>query len=364
MSKELWRNGIDQLIPYVPGKPIEEVKREFGIEKITRLASNENSFGPSPKAVQAMQEAVVDSWLYPDPTGIGVRERLASLHGISPDQFVLGNGADHLITLLGSAYINEGDEVIYCAPTFGSFRTSTVIMGGVPVELPLTDDFTYDLDAMLDAITDKTKLLYVCNPNNPTGTILKEGALEEFLKQVPSHVLVVLDEAYAQFISDENYTKGIDLIKKGYPIITLRTFSKLYGLAGTRIGYVMGNEDVLGAMKTVRPTFEVNRVALAGAKATLDDLTYSEETLKTIIGEIRRLTDVYSNLGFNVIDSHANFIFMDLKQDAGHLTEELLKKGLIIRPCTPWGLETYARISIGTPEENDLLVNEIKQLIS
>lgn len=363
MSKNLWRKGIGQIVPRVPGKPIEEVQQELGIETVTRLASNENPYGASPKAIKAMQEAVTDSWLYPEPSCFGIRERLGKLYDRSPDEFVIGNGADHLITLFGTAYLNEGDEVIYCAPTFGSFRISTLLMGGKPVELPLTTDFTYDLDAMLEAITNKTKLIYICNPNNPTGSLLEKGEVERFLKQVPSHVVVILDEAYGEFIREQDYPTGIDLIKKDYPIITLRTFSKLYGLAGTRVGYAIGNEEVLAPLKSVRPTFEVNRIAIAGVEATLDDLSYSEDILKLIVNEVDRLTEVYTNMGFEVVESHTNFIFMNVKQNADQLTQDLLRKGLIIRSCTPWGLENHVRITIGTPEQNNLLINAIKSIM-
>src|SRR5699024_2926209 len=198
MNKTLWRKGIDGMVPYVPGKPIEDVKREYGVEKITRLASNENPLGPSPKAIEAMQKAAADSWLYPEPTGMALREKLADFYQLDPEQFVIGNGADHLISLICSAFINEGDEVIYSAPTFVSYRESTIAMGGTPVEMPLTSDYVYDVDAILNAVTDRTKVIFICNPNNPTGTILSPGKLRNFLDQVPPHVLIVLDEAYAE----------------------------------------------------------------------------------------------------------------------------------------------------------------------
>lgn len=360
MNKELWRKGIDGMVPYIPGKPIEDVKREYGIEKITRLASNENPLGPSPKAIEAMQKAVADGWLYPEPTGMALRERLADLYQLDPEQFVVGNGADHLISMICGAFINEGDEVLYSAPTFNSYRGATLAMGGMPVEIPLTSDYVYDVDAILNAVTERTKVIFICNPNNPTGTILSPEKLRRFLDQVPSHVLTVLDEAYAEFIREDDYPTGRDFIHEGYQLITLRTFSKLYGLAGTRVGYAYGNEDVLAPIKVVRPTFEVNRIALAGAEATLDDLSYSKESLKTIWDEVDRLTAIYRDLGFDVIVTHTNFIFVDVKTDANQLSESLLHKGIIIRPCTPWGLDKHVRITIGSPDQNDLLVDAIR----
>lgn len=362
MANELWRKGIDQLTPYVPGKPIEDVKREYGVEKVTKLASNENPLGPSPRAIEAMQETVANGWLYPEPTGMGLREKLADWYHMDLEQFVLGNGADHLLSLISGAFTNEGDEVIYCMPTFPSYRKSILAMGGTPVEVPLTADYVYDLDAILEAVTDRTKMIFICNPNNPTGTILEPEVLKAFLEKVPSHVLTVLDEAYAEFIREEHYPTGKDYIQGGHQIIALRTFSKLYGLAGTRIGYALGSEELLAPVKAVRPTFEVNRVALAGAEATLEDLSYSKETLQTITEEADRLKAIYRDAGFDVVDTHTNFMFVDVKTDAEQFSDALLRKGIIIRPCTPWGLKTHVRITIGSPEQNDLLIEAIKEI--
>jgi len=363
MGKNLGRKVIDQLTPYVPGKPIEDVKREYGIKEVTRLASNESPYGASPKAIEAMKEAVHNSWLYPEPTCRNLREKLAALYDLSSEAFVIGNGADHLITLIGKAFIDEDDEVIYSSPTFMSYKESALAMGGIPVEVPLTDDYGYNLQGILDAITDQTKLIYVCNPNNPTGTFLQPEHIEDFLKKVPAHVLVVLDEAYVDFIREKDYATGIDFIKKGYQVLSLRTFSKLHGLAGTRVGYAIGNEDILDPLKAVRPTFEVNRIAIAGAEASLDDPSYSENVLQKIISETDRLSKVYQEAGFDVIGTHANFMFVDVKQDALDITESLLQRGLIVRPCTPWGLKTHLRITVGTPEQNDHLIQAIKELM-
>ncbi len=362
MSQSLWRKGINQLTPYVPGKPIEEVKEEFKIEEVTRLASNENAFGPSPKAIEAMKNTVADSWLYPEPSCKLLREKLAEKNQLSPEEFVVGNGADHLITMIGNAYIDEMDEVIYCTPTFTSYRESILIMGGIPIEVPLTEDYVYDLDAITEAVTEKTKIIYICNPNNPTGTIVKREKLKQFLEQLPDHVIVVLDEAYVEFIVDKSYPTGIELIKSGCNIISLRTFSKLYGLAGARIGYAVGKEEMLKPLKMVRQTFAVNRIGIAGAIATLDDLTYSEDVLQQITNEIDRLTTEYRDQNFEVIGSHANFIFVDLKRDAAKVFNYLLKQGLIIRPCNAWGLTTHVRITVGTPEQNDKLIHAFKEM--
>ncbi|MDU2242576.1 MAG: aminotransferase class I/II-fold pyridoxal phosphate-dependent enzyme, partial [Paenibacillus sp.] len=276
MSKELWRQEVTKLKTYVPGKSIEEVKKQYGLTAIIRLASNENPYGPSPKAAAAMKEAVSDSHLYPEPTSAEVRRMLGEQYGIDPGQIVVSNGADNVLMLIGQAYINSGDEVVYCVPTFPVYRTSTVMMGGVPVEVPLTGDYKFDLDRILDSITVLTKLVYICNPNNPTGTIVGSDELEAFLRKVPSHVIVVLDEAYVEFVGLPGYKKGVEFIKEGYNVISVHTFSKLYGLAATRIGYAIASPQLLAPILAVREPFPVSRLAAAAAAASLEDTEYRD----------------------------------------------------------------------------------------
>ncbi|MEH7385670.1 histidinol-phosphate transaminase [Bacillus sp. JJ1521] len=362
MTRNLFRKGIDKLTPYVPGKPIEDVKREYGVKEITRLASNENPFGPSPKAIEEMKKTIGDSWLYPEPSCRTLREKLAVLNELSIGNFVVGNGADHLITMVGNAFINDSDEIIYCTPTFTSYREITLLMGGIPVEIPLTKDYVYDLDSILAAVTERTKLIFICNPNNPTGTIVQKEKLEWFLTQLPEHVIVVLDEAYVEFIRESDYTTGTELIKAGHRIIALRTFSKLYGLAGARVGYAIGKEKILAPLRAVRQTFAVNRFGIAGAEATLDDLNYSNEVLQHIQKEVTRITKEFQALDYEVVESHANFIFMDVKEDASKVSDYLLRKGLIIRPCKAWGLNTHIRVTVGTQMQNDNLIIALKEM--
>lgn len=362
MSQDLWRRSGRKLKPYIPGKAIEEVKRELGLDEIIRLASNENPFGPSPKAVQAMQLALQESQLYPEPTGRELREKLAGIYQLAPEQFLVANGGDNVITLIGTAYINPGDEVIYCTPTFPAYRTITLLMEGIPVEIPVTEDYTYDLDGILASINENTKLIFICNPNNPTGTIVEEDKLEAFLKQIPSHVIVVLDEAYVEFINREGYRTGIDFVKEGYPVIFIRTFSKLYGLAGTRIGYVAGNEEYIEAIRAVREPFAANRMAQAGAIAALDDIEYKQKSLQENKREAEMLIKELSALGFSVTETHANFLFVDVKEDGMKLSDALMREGILIRPCAAWGLHTYVRITIGTAEQNKRLVNSLRKI--
>ncbi|MBU8879714.1 histidinol-phosphate transaminase [Bacillus sp. FJAT-29790] len=362
MSKGLWRTSVTQLKPYIPGKAIEDVKRELGLEEIIRLASNENPLGPSPKAVQAMQVALQDSQLYPEATCRELREKLGNLYGIDSNQFLVTNGADNAITLIGTAYINPGDEIIYCTPTFPAYRTITLLMGGIPVEVPITREYTYDLDAILTSINENTKLIFICNPNNPTGTIVEDDKLKSFLQLVPPHVVVVLDEAYAEFINSEGYRTGVDYVKEGFPVIFVRTFSKLYGLAATRIGYAAASLEYIRPVQSVREPFAANRIAQAGAIAALDDVEYKNITLQENKHEMVKLTKELQAFGYHITESHANFLFVDMKEDSIQFSQALMQEGILIRPCAAWGLQTHARITIGTAEQNERLIKAVRKI--
>ncbi len=358
-----WRSYVQEIAPYVPGKSIEAVKKEYKLDEVLRLASNENQLGPSPKAQEAMQQALLDGHLYPDASTTALREKLAELYEVRPEQVMTGNGADNVISLVISSYINEGDEVLYCSPTFPAYCSSTLLMGGTPVEVPLTDEVIFDLDALQAKITDKTKLIFVCNPNNPTGTIVEAERLKQFVKEVPDHVTVVLDEAYIEYVREESYVTGIDLFHEGYDIITIRTFSKFYSLAGLRVGYAIASEAILEPVLRIREPFACNRIAVAGAVATLDDIEFTEEHFK--MNEVGKqfLTKEMTKLGFTVIPSATNFLFVDVKRDANQLFGDLLQRGVIVRPCTGWGYGEHVRISIGTKEQNDLLINTLKTIL-
>lgn len=358
-----WREYVKQIAPYVPGKSIEAVKKELNLKEVLRLASNENQLGPSPKSVDAMHHAMQDVHLYPDAAATELREKLASLYGVQTDQVITGNGADNVISFVISAYVNEGDEVLYCSPTFPAYRSSTLLMGGKPVEVPLTEEYAYDLDALKANITDKTKLIFICNPNNPTGTIVDSNALEKFIADVPEHVTVILDEAYIEYVQEKNYETGIEFFKKGYPVITVRTFSKFYGLAGLRIGYAIASEEILEPMLRLREPFAVNRPAIAAAVATLDDKEYTERHFKMNEEGKGFLKDELESLGFVIYPSSTNFLFVNVKRDGKKLFDELLQKGIIVRPCSGWGYDEYVRISIGTKEQNELLIETLKTIL-
>ncbi|KMY54014.1 histidinol-phosphate aminotransferase [Bacillus sp. FJAT-27231] len=362
MSENLWRSHVRDLDPYIPGQAAEEAKKQEKVTDIIRLATNENQLGPSPKAIEAMVKAIQEAHFYPDLTCLELRTKLGELHGIDPENYVVANGADNIINLVIASYVNSGDEVVYCTPTFSEYHKNTLLMGGVPVEIPTTKDHKFDLKAMLEAITEKTKVVIVCNPNNPTGTIVDEEDLRAFFNRLPKHVVAVLDEAYGEFITRENYPTGVEYIKEGLSVITIRTFSKLYGLAGMRVGYAMASQELIQPLQRVREPFACNRVAHAGALGALEDIEHKHKTLAENKHEMEKLVKEFHSLGYEVEASHTNFLFVDMKKETDSIAEELASRGLIIRPCAAWGYPTYARISIGTTSQNDKLVKALQEI--
>lgn len=357
-----WRRYVENIAPYVPGKSIEVVKKESNKEEIIRLASNENPIGPSTKVVEAIRKNMKNIHLYPDSSAIELRTKLASLYDVQEDEIITGNGADDVISTVISAFVNEGDEVLYCNPTFPAYRSSTILLGGEPVEVPLTKDFTYDLEELRKKITERTKLIFICNPNNPTGTIVNAFELEHFISNVPEHVIVVLDEAYIEYVRKEDYLTGIDFFKRGAKVITIRTFSKYYGLAGLRVGYAIASKELLKPMLRLRAPFAVNRLAISAAIAAIDDIEFTENHFKMNELQKNYLQKELQKLGFTVYPSSTNFLFVHVKRNGEELSEQLLQKGIIVRSCHSWGYDEHIRISIGTKEQNELLLKALRSL--
>lgn len=363
MTEPTWRNAISKIDPYIPGKSIEDVKKNYHLEKVIRMASNENQFGPSPKAVSAASKAMQNIMLYPDSTAEILRDVLGKHYKVSPDEIMTANGADEILSLLISAYVNASDEVIYCTPTFPSYRTSVLLMEGIPVEVPMQSGWRYDLEKILQKVTEKTKMIFICNPNNPTGTKVSQEEMISFLDKVPDHVQVVLDEAYIEYVEpSQNYPTGIDYYKKNYPVVTVRTFSKYYGLAGLRVGYVVASKSKLAPLLRIRPPFANNQGGIEAAVQALLDQEYSSRHLQKIKEGKIYLSEELTNLGCKVTPSDTNFLFVDLKENALSLFEQLMSKGFIIRPCTPWGFPEHARITIGTKEQNISFIKALNSI--
>jgi histidinol-phosphate aminotransferase len=360
--EHLWNKNIKNLTPYVPGKPIEDVKKELGLTDIIRLASNENPYGPSKKAIAAAQEAAALNQLYPEPSNRELREKLGKEFDLNPDQITISNGADNILLLISQAYLNPGDEVVYCAPTFSVYKATTLMMGGVPVEVPLNDRYEFDLEAILDKMNEKTKLVYVCNPNNPTGTVVDSAELENFIKRIPEHVILVLDEAYADFNQIEGYKMGVDYVKEGYQVISVHTFSKIYGLAAARVGYAFASRELLKPILAVREPFPVTRMSDAAAIASLEDVEYKQFILDENRKGLIFLSTELEKFGFTTVESYANFLFVDTGKDIQPLYNDLMKQGIIIRPCTSFGYPNHFRVTIGTPEQNQKFLEAIQKV--
>jgi len=356
------RKGVMNIEPYIPGKPIEEVQEELGISEITKMASNENPLGPSPKAVAAMERELKKVNLYPEGPCTVLRKEMSKRLGIDENMITFSNGADNCILLVASAFVNEGDEVLMADLTFFVYQTVTKIMGGQPVYVNLKD-YTHDLTAMAKRISSRTKLIFVCNPNNPTGSVVSKDELDDFVNNLPEHVVLILDEAYIEFASDKNCPNGLDYIKQGHNVISLRTFSKLYGIAGVRIGYAMGNKAFISVLNTVREPFPVSLIAQAAALGALEDEEFKEKTLKNNKEGKTFLYEEFEKMGLPYVPTSTNFIFVDLKKDIKGIFQSLLREGIIIRPGHLWNYPTSARITIGTMEQNQKFIGALKKVL-
>jgi len=360
-EKILARKGILGLSPYIPGKPIEDVKRELGLKEVIKLASNETSVGPSPLAVEAIKKEVENINLYPEATSKLLREKLAQKLNLGEDMIIVGNGADDVIDLIGMAFINEGDEVITCETTFPAYRTAVKIMGGKLILVKLKD-FRFDLAEIVKRINEKTKMIFLCNPNNPTGTIITKEEVSAFMRKVPQDVIVVFDEAYYDYVEDKNYPNSLSYILEGKNVIVIRTFSKIAGIAGVRVGYAIAHQELISYLRRVVNPFTTNRLAQVAALASLDDEKHYKEVLKSNHEGKKYLYRELDKLEFLYVPTETNFIFVDVKKDSEVIFEKLLKKGVIIRPGKPYGCSNFIRVTIGTSYENKKFIQAIREI--
>jgi histidinol-phosphate aminotransferase len=366
LDAQLVRQSVLKLRPYVPGKPIDEVKRELGLPSdfsIIKLASNENVLGPSPKAVAAMQEAAQDVWLYPDDTCFELKNALAAHWSLSSDHFILGNGSDEILHFLALAFLDHerGDEVVFAAPSFVQYKAAAMIADCVYHSIPLDAEMRHDLPAMKAAINERTRIVFVCNPNNPTGTTITKAAFEEFLEGLPSHLVVVLDEAYAEYV-DSDSPRALDYIDD-HNVIGLRTFSKAYALAGTRIGYAVGRPEIIGFLQKVRGPFNVNTLAQVGALAGLADQEHIATSVAINKAGRDQLQSALAEMGLQCVPSQANFVLVNIGIDAAASFNELLKRGVIVRTGTPFGLDTWLRVTVGTSEMNYRFISALREVL-
>jgi histidinol-phosphate aminotransferase len=350
------------IAPYEPGKPIEELERELMIHNPIKLASNENPLPPSDRVQKAIIAALSSLDRYPDGSGFYLRQALAKKHGVMPDQVVLGNGSNELIELLVRSFLRPGDEAVVPHPSFVVYPMIVQAAGGVRVMVMLKD-FRLDLDAMARAITPMTKIVFVANPNNPTATIVTRDEVEHFMSRVPERTIVVFDEAYIEFAMGPDFPDTLSYVKQGRKLVVLRTFSKAASLAGLRVGYGIADADAIALMNRIRQPFNVNSLAQVAALAALDDEAHILECVRMIEAGRHFLYDEFKRIGLQYVPSRANFILVDVGRNAADIYQKLLHQGVIVRPMTPFGLETALRITVGTPEENRTLVKALRVVL-
>ncbi len=362
--KKLVRPSIMNVKNYIPGKPIEEVRRELGLKDVIKLASNENCFGPSPKALKAIEKNLGSVNRYPDSSSFYLRKRVARSLGTAEANLIFGNGSDEIIGIAVRTFVNEGDEIVIAKPTFLIYEIASQIQNASIKLVPMTRDLRYDLREMKKAITPRTKIVFIANPDNPTGSYVTKKELDGFFLGLPESVIVFLDEAYYEFASHafKDYPDGMDYLERP-GVIVVRSFSKAYGLAGLRIGYGISTREAIGYMERTREPFNVNILAQAAALAAIDDKAFLKKTLVHVESQKKSLYAVFEKMGLEYIRSATNFILVDVKRDCRLVFDRLLKEGVIVRDMKAWGLDTFIRVTIGTREENRKFVGALRKAL-
>jgi histidinol-phosphate aminotransferase len=360
MSPVKPRPVIGEIFPYKPGKPIGEVQREYGLEEVIQLASNENRLGPSPKALEAIRGHLEEICLYPEGSGYYLVHALAEKHDLDFDQIILGNGANDVIELITKTFVHPGENVIYGFPSFIMFEIAVKMADGECRRIPLKD-YRFDLPAMADAIDEKTKVIFIANPNNPTGTIVTKDEVDAFLDRCHDGILVVLDEAYFDFVTDPDYPDGVEYLKADKPVMIIRSFSKNYGLAGLRLGWGAAHPETISHIQRIRQPFNCNRLAQVAGVAALQDEEHLVRSREMVEEGREYLYGEFERLGLEYVKSHANFILVNFGTDIGPLYEKLLKRGIVVRPMAGWGYPESARVTVGTMVENETFIKILEE---
>lgn len=361
--KQIAKKRIFEVEPYRPGKPIEEVQRELKLKKVIKLASNESPYGPSPSVLKAMANAARSVNRYPDGGCFYLRKALARELGIDPGCLIFGNGSDEVIVMAIRAFVREGDEVVIAKPSFLIYDIAARLEGGTVKEVPLKG-FRYDLESMMAAVTDRTRIVFIGNPDNPAGTFVTEQQLVAFIEGVRKDILIFVDEAYFEFVNDRTYPDTIKLLQKYKNLIVTRTFSKMYGLAGLRIGYGIADPEVIDILNRLREPFNINSIAQAAAIACLGDKAYYRRISRQIRGERKKIYSALRKMGLSCTETVTNFLLIRVPGESSSISQRLLEQGIIVRDMAFWGLKNYIRVSIGTPTENKQFLKVLKQLIN
>lgn len=360
--EEMTRPAVFTLQPYEAGKPIAEVRRELGISDVIKLASNENPLGPSPRVIAVLREEAARVHFYPDSNCFYLKQDLAAHTGFAPEQILVGNGSDELLKLIAETFILPGDEVIVADPTFSEYEFVTKIMAGNCVKVP-TKDFRHDLEGMLARITSRTKIMVICNPNNPTGDMLTAAEVDSLMQALPEHVLIIFDEAYAEYVTSPDYPDTSRYLREGRRVVVLRTFSKIYGLAGLRVGYGITTPEIAALVNRVREPFNVNLLAQEGARAALADQEHVQKSRQLNKEGRDFLSSEFQRLGFSFVPSQTNFIFVDVGIDSRTVFQKLLRQGVIVRSGDIFGCPTMLRVTVGTMAENRRFIAALETVL-
>jgi histidinol-phosphate aminotransferase len=352
---------VQRLIPYVPGKPIEEVQREFGLTDIVKLASNENPLGPSPRVHEAIRAASQSLGLYPDGSCHALVQALCRRLEVGPEQLIVGNGSDEVIHYLGLAFLRPGDEVLTGDPSFVQYRHAALLNQAEFIATPLRDH-TFDLEAMAERLGPRTRLVFIANPNNPTGTLVGRRAVEQLLQRLPETAILVMDEAYYEYVDDPDYPQSLDYVRAGLNVVVLRTFSKIYGLAALRVGYGIGRPEIIRALHQVREPFNVNSLAQAAALASLEDPDQVPRSRKLNSEGREHLYRQFERLDLPYVPSQANFVLVDVRRPSRPVFEALMRRGVIVRALG--GLPTHLRVTIGLPHENERFIQALEAVLA
>lgn len=354
--------NIHGLRPYQPGKPTSELARELGLTDIIKLASNENPLGPSAKAVASATKALAEGHIYPDGSGYDLRQTLAKHINIDAAQLTLGNGSDSLFLLTGQVFVNPGEQIISSQHAFAAYKIVSQVLQADFCEVP-AKDWGFDLDAIANAVTDKTRLIFIANPNNPTGTWVTHQQLTDFMQKIPAGVIVLLDEAYYEYVNEKDYPDGISLQQKHPNLIITRTFSKIHALAGLRLGYAISHPQIADYLNRVRFPFNVSSPALAAAISAIEDTDHVEKSQLANRQGAAQLREALDKLGINYLLGLGNFITLDLKQDAMPMYDKLLTEGIITRPIANYGMPQHLRVTIGETEENERFISALQKML-
>jgi len=361
--EDICTSGVASLQPYIPGKPVSELERELGIKESIKLASNENPLGPPAGVAEVLQKELKDLALYPDGGGYALRDALAHKHACQASQVTLGNGSNDVLDIIARVFMNPGDEAIFSEYAFAVYPIVTQAVGAVS-RVAKAQNYGHDLDAMQALISDKTKVIFIANPNNPTGTWLNSAALRAFVEKVPSNIIVVIDEAYTEYVGHADYPDASQWLMDFDNLIVTRTFSKAYGLAALRVGYSLSHTSVADLLNRVRQPFNVNSIAQAAALAALDDSDFLQRSVEVNRQGMQQYETAFNQMGLEWIPSVGNFITVDLGRPSAAVNQALLQLGVITRPVANYGMPNHLRISIGLPEQNARCIDALKQVLS